>query len=92
MLTLTSQHADYIFGWKGDSLKVGMEAGCAGADCPGMATQTMEPAEACQVPAVAGDTYDGCECCSSFFSFSFASLSDFLCYLLPAGGEKPPQN
>ncbi|KAM7197470.1 protein of unknown function (DUF1996) domain containing protein [Naviculisporaceae sp. PSN 640] len=54
-----SQHADYVFGWKGDSLHVAMEAGCAGANCPGMATQTMQPADACEVSELAGDSYGG---------------------------------
>ncbi|KAK0642111.1 hypothetical protein B0T16DRAFT_394277 [Cercophora newfieldiana] len=54
-----SQHADYVFGWRGDSLKVGMEAGCAGADCPGMATQGMGPADGCAVGELAGESYDG---------------------------------
>lgn len=56
-----SQHADYVFGWKGDALQVGMEAGCAGSDCPGMATQTLEEADNCAVPALVNENYDGCK-------------------------------
>lgn len=54
-----SQHADYVFGWKGTSLQVGMEAGCAGADCPGMATQGMQLADTCEVPELVGENYEG---------------------------------
>jgi hypothetical protein len=55
-----SQHADYIFGWKGDSLQVGMDAGCVAANCPGMATQTVEEAALCKVPELVGENYEGC--------------------------------
>jgi len=56
-----SQHADYIFGWKDDSLQFGMEAGCAGARCPGMATQTLQQADQCSVPELVGENYSGCK-------------------------------
>ena len=61
-----SQHADYVFGWKDDSLQYGMDAGCAGADCPGMATQTLSVADQCEVPERVGENYTGCE---SYFPF-----------------------
>ena len=61
MLMIGSQHADYVFGWRGDSLDFAMETGCAGADCPAMATQTMQPAGACEVPELVGENYSGCE-------------------------------
>lgn len=56
-----SQHADYVFGWKGNSLQVGMEAGCAGPRCPGMATQPREVADECSVPELVGENYGGCK-------------------------------
>jgi hypothetical protein len=49
-----------------------MEAGCAGADCPGMATQTMQPADACEVPELVGENYSGCE--YFFSSLLFGSV------------------
>ena len=64
-----SQHGDYVFGWRGDSLQVGMDAGCIGANCPGMATQSVEEGLQCVVPEVVGEDYDGCK--SFFFLFSF---------------------
>ncbi|KAK4457555.1 hypothetical protein QBC42DRAFT_236063 [Cladorrhinum samala] len=54
-----SQHADYVFGWKNDALDFGMEAGCAGARCPGMATQSLEEASQCSVPELVGENYSG---------------------------------
>jgi hypothetical protein len=56
-----SQHADYVFGWRDDSLQVGMEAGCSAADCPGMAVQTVQQAAQCTLPELVGEHYDGCK-------------------------------
>lgn len=55
-----SQHADYVFGWRGDSLQRGMDAGCIAANCPGLATQTVEEAAKCGVPELVGENYEGC--------------------------------
>ncbi|KAK3386749.1 hypothetical protein B0H63DRAFT_430533 [Podospora didyma] len=54
-----SQHADYVFGWKGDALQVGMEAGCLGAACPGMKTQSLEKGTECSVRELVGENYSG---------------------------------
>lgn len=67
-----SQHADYVFGWKGDALQFGMEAGCLAANCPGMRVQSVEEAAECLVPELVGEDYSGCE----FFFLSF-----FICLL-----------
>ncbi|KAF2685437.1 hypothetical protein K458DRAFT_300665 [Lentithecium fluviatile CBS 122367] len=44
------QHADYVFGWKGNELQKGMDAsGCFGAKCKDMKNQAIEPAKKCSV-------------------------------------------
>jgi hypothetical protein len=56
------QHADYVFGWKGDSLQRGMDAsGCMGASCASakLKTQTIDQAKACSVKARVGENVDG---------------------------------
>lgn len=65
-----SQHADYVFGWKDDSLQFGMEAGCIAANCPGMKTQSVEEAAECFVPELVGEDYSGCR----FSSLSYCVL------------------
>ncbi|KAK4039896.1 hypothetical protein C8A01DRAFT_16172 [Parachaetomium inaequale] len=54
-----SQHADYVFGWKGDALQRGMDAGCIAAHCPGLATQTVEEATRCKVRELVDEKYEG---------------------------------
>lgn len=56
------QHADYVFGWKGDSLQKAMDtAGCMGARCASLKTQKIEDARKCAVKKLAKEEYDGCE-------------------------------
>jgi hypothetical protein len=54
-----SQHADYVFGWKGDALQRAMDAGCIAANCPGIATQTVEEAAKCKVAELVEENYGG---------------------------------
>ncbi|CAG8954747.1 hypothetical protein HYFRA_00004672 [Hymenoscyphus fraxineus] len=55
------QHGDYVFGWKGDSLQKAMDsgAGCMGAACGGLKTQTIDPANKCKVTSKYPENYDG---------------------------------
>jgi hypothetical protein len=55
------QHGDYVFGWKGDSLQRAMDAGCTGASCTGIKTQTVEEANKCAVPGRVREDFDGCK-------------------------------
>lgn len=58
------QHGDYVFGWKGDSLQQAMDsgAGCMGASCGGLKTQTIDPANKCKVTRKYPDEdYEGCK-------------------------------
>ncbi|KAG9229320.1 hypothetical protein BJ875DRAFT_387596 [Amylocarpus encephaloides] len=52
------QHADYVFGWKGDSLQKAMDTrNCFGAKCGIAKSQTLDPAKKCVVnPIVPEDT------------------------------------
>ncbi|KAL2126058.1 hypothetical protein VTI74DRAFT_1855 [Chaetomium olivicolor] len=54
-----SQHGDYVFGWKGDSLQRPMDtAGCFGASCANLRTQSIESARSCAVKQAAREDYD----------------------------------
>ncbi|SPO06392.1 uncharacterized protein DNG_09081 [Cephalotrichum gorgonifer] len=54
------QHADYVFGWKDDSLQKAMDtSGCFGASCAGLARQSIDQAKACQVKTLVNEDVDG---------------------------------
>ncbi|KAK0660794.1 hypothetical protein QBC41DRAFT_307591 [Cercophora samala] len=53
------QHADYVFGWKDDSLQRAMDtSGCFGASCANLRTQTVDNARRCAVKPNAKEDYD----------------------------------
>jgi hypothetical protein len=65
------QHADYVFGWKGDSLQKAMDkSGCMGATCGTLKTQSIEAARKCAVKTTVNEDVDGCK-----FSLSFNQRS-----------------
>jgi hypothetical protein len=54
------QHADYVFGWKGNSLQTGMDAtNCFGAKCKDMKTQSIDAAKKCSVKTQVKEDHDG---------------------------------
>ncbi|KAK4183817.1 hypothetical protein QBC35DRAFT_393064 [Podospora australis] len=53
------QHGDYVFGWKSDSLQRGLDAGCTGASCTGLKTQSVEQANKCSVSGKVKEQVDG---------------------------------
>jgi len=54
------QHADYVFGWRGNELQKGMDAtNCFGAKCKDMKNQAIDKAKACSVKAVVNENRDG---------------------------------
>ncbi|KAI0896497.1 hypothetical protein F4806DRAFT_464729 [Annulohypoxylon nitens] len=54
------QHADYVFGWKGDALQRAMDtSGCFGARCANLLTQTIDNARQCSVSKVVEEDEDG---------------------------------
>ncbi|KAH8654424.1 hypothetical protein BGZ60DRAFT_495879 [Tricladium varicosporioides] len=56
------QHADYVFGWKADSLQKAMDtSGCMGAKCASLKTQTIDPMKKCAVKKVVQENQDGCK-------------------------------
>ena len=56
------QHADYVFGWKGDSLQKAMDAsGCMGASCKDLKTQEIAQAKECSVKAAVHEDLNGCK-------------------------------
>jgi hypothetical protein len=56
------QHADYVFGWQGNELQIGMDAtNCMGAKCKTMANQNIAAAKSCAVREVVKEDKDACE-------------------------------
>jgi hypothetical protein len=67
------QHADYVFGWKGDALQKAMDGGCTGASCANLKTQTIDVAKKCSVPnIVPHENTEGCK--STVFEYPFKTL------------------
>ncbi|KAJ0118420.1 hypothetical protein J7T55_009203 [Diaporthe amygdali] len=54
-----SQHGDYVFGWKDDSLQRAMNLRCDGDTCSGLASQSSEEAMKCTKPRAVDEDVDG---------------------------------
>ena len=56
------QHADYVFGWKGDALQRAMDAnGCFSAVCGNQKTQDIAVAKKCTIRKTVDEDVDGCK-------------------------------
>lgn len=68
-----SSHADYLFGWKGDSLQKAMDSSCMFDACGNGAplkTQSAAQMNACSIKKTVQEDVDGCE---FLLLFSFSS-------------------
>jgi len=55
-------HADYLFGWKGDSLQRAMnKSECFYDGCGSITKQTMAQANKCTVKDIVGEQTEGCK-------------------------------
>lgn len=55
-----SDHADYVFGWKDDSLQKAMD-GHTYVSAPMLKTQTVQQQNQCKVADMVHETFDGCK-------------------------------
>lgn len=58
-------HADYVFGWKGDSLQRAMDHSCMFNACENgrpLKSQAVQPMNQCQVKNWVKEEIDGCKC------------------------------
>src|SRR3569833_3021552 len=55
-----SSHADYVFGWKGDSLQRMVDSHCY-VSCSTLKTQSIAQQNKCSVPDMVKENFDGCE-------------------------------
>ena len=53
-------HADYVFGWKGDALQRALDSPCY-VNCPTLETQGTASMNACKVDKVVDDDIDSCK-------------------------------
>lgn len=62
------QHADYVFGWKGDALQQAMDNQCFGATCSKLTSQSLAKKNKCVVKnTVVGEETEGCKLSLSLF-------------------------
>jgi hypothetical protein len=81
-----SQHADYVFGWKGDALQKAMDTnGCMGATCASLKQTTNDAAAKCSVPRRYLEDYDGCK--SYYLPYAYEPTTDIVLGLPTLPGD-----
>ena len=62
-------HADYLFGWKGDSLQRAMDHSCMFQACENgrpLKSQNVEAMNKCAAKKLVNEPLDGCKCLPSY--------------------------
>jgi hypothetical protein len=70
--TGAGQHADYVFGWKDNSLQLALDSptrDCTAASCKALTTQPYSEANKCVQQAEVDEDADGCKSWHFLFSF-----------------------
>ena len=81
------QHADYVFGWKADSLQRAMDGACIGASCAKLPVQAIEAATQCTIPKQVHEDVDGCASFARSLNSSLDQLTHYLGFdKLPGDG------
>lgn len=83
-------HADYVFGWKGDSLQSAMDARCNLNDCSELTTQSYTAANSCLKDKTVVEP-DGADECESSYTKEVQPI-DYLLLTLAAGLTELPGN
>ena len=60
------QHADYVFGWEGDSLQRAMDNACYLRNCSLLTGMAPSVKNLCQVPVTVKEDLDACKCSNCF--------------------------
>lgn len=66
--TAGGTHADYMFGWKGDSLQKAMDKSeCFYDGCGSITKQPMATANKCKIPTTVNEDTEGCKSLLCYF-------------------------
>jgi hypothetical protein len=69
-----SQHGDYVFGWKNDTLQRAMNSRCDGEVCKELKTQTAEESMKCTKTQTVNEEIDGCKSISSIILYYWLTI------------------
>lgn len=83
-------HADYVFGWQGDSLQRAMDSSCMFNACENgnpLKSQSVSAMNACKVQDMVGEDTEGCKCFVFHLSWTHQIIEESL--LAPRARQAP---